>query len=95
MSQCTALLNQKSDFRGGLDSGFSSCAAPTYYCTYFYNQCPQVWKLIGTKHSLNRDEHRVIIKLEFISNGLEIGVWNIRVMSEVVKNRFSDPTKGQ
>ena len=26
---------------------------------YFYNQCPQVWNLIGTEHSLNRSEHRV------------------------------------
>src|SRR5882724_8045143 len=63
-SQCTALLNWKSEFRGGSDSGFSLCAVPTYYCVskYFYNQCPQVWKLIRTEHSLNRDEHRVYNK---------------------------------
>ena len=62
-SQCTALLNQKSGFRGDLDSGFSSCTAPTYYCgsKYFYNQ-HQIW--FQTECSLNRDECRVIIKLE-------------------------------
>jgi len=66
MSQCTALLNRKSGFRGVSDSGFSSCTAPAYYfrSEYFYSQCPQVWKLIGTDHSLNREEHRVIIKLD-------------------------------
>ena len=39
-SQCTALLNQKSGFRGVSDSSFSPCAEPTYYCVskYFYNQ---------------------------------------------------------
>ena len=60
-SECTALLGQKLGFRGVLDSGFSSCAAPTYYCgsKYFYNQCPQVWNLIGTEHSLNRSEGKV------------------------------------
>src|SRR5882724_7294267 len=26
---------------------------------YFYNQCPQVWNLIGTERSLNRSECRV------------------------------------
>ena len=64
MSQCTALLNQESGFGGGSDSGFSLCAEPTYYCAseYFYSQYQQVWKLIGTEHSLNRGEHRVIIK---------------------------------
>jgi len=42
MSECTALLSQKSGFRGVSDSGFSLCAAPTYYCRseYFYSQCP-------------------------------------------------------
>jgi len=35
-SECTALLSQKSGFRGVLDSGFSSCAAPTYYCRSEY-----------------------------------------------------------
>ena|SRR5882724_612516 len=60
-SECTALLSQKLGFRGVLDSGFSSCAAPTYYCgsEYFYNQHPQVRNLIGTEHSLNRSECRV------------------------------------
>src|SRR5882724_2005027 len=32
MSECTALLGQKSGVTGVSDSGFSSCAAPTYYC---------------------------------------------------------------
>src|SRR5882724_9297919 len=64
-SQCTALLNHKSEFGGGLDSGFSLCTAPTYYCRskYFYSQDPQIRKLTGTEHSLNRDQCRVIIKL--------------------------------
>ena len=75
-SQCTALLNWKLEFRGGVDSSFSSCTAPTYYCRskYFYSQCPQDQNLIGTEHILNRDECRVILKLECISNNLEIGV---------------------
>jgi len=30
MSECTALLGQRSGFGGVLDSGFSSCAVPTY-----------------------------------------------------------------
>src|SRR5882724_4609821 len=70
MRQCTALLGWKSDFRGFSDSSFSLCTVPTYYCgsEYFYNQHPQVQNLIGTECSLNRDEHRVIIKLESISN---------------------------
>ena len=60
-SECTALLGQKLGFRGVSDSGFSSCAAPTYYCRseYFYGQHPQVWNLIRTECSLNRDEHGV------------------------------------
>jgi len=76
MSQCTALLNQKSEFGGGSDSSFSSCTAPTYYCRseYFYSQHPQVQKLIKTEHSLNRDEIRVILKLECISDNSEIRV---------------------
>ena len=32
MSECTALLSQKSGLGGVSDSSFSSCAAPTYYC---------------------------------------------------------------
>src|SRR5882724_8465492 len=32
MSECTPLLGWKLDFEGVLDSGFSSCAVPTYYC---------------------------------------------------------------
>ena len=38
MSECTALLGWKLGFRGVLDSGFSSCTTPTYYCRseYFY-----------------------------------------------------------
>jgi len=61
MSECTALLSQRLDYRGVFDSGFSSCTAPTYYCRseYFYSQCPQVWNLIRTECSLKRDEHRV------------------------------------
>src|SRR5882724_563102 len=61
MSECTALLGQKSGFQGVLDSGFSSCSVPTYYfrSEYFYNQCPKVWNLIRTECSLNRSEHRV------------------------------------
>jgi len=31
-SECTALLSQMLGFRGVSDSGFSLCAAPTYYC---------------------------------------------------------------
>ena len=60
-SEYTALLSRKSGFGGVSDSGFSLCAAPTYYCgsEYFYSQHPQVWNLIGTEHSLNRSEHRV------------------------------------
>src|SRR5882724_7379276 len=60
-SECTALLGRRLGFRGVLDSGFSSCTVPTYYCgsEYFYNCCPQVQNLIGTEHSLNRSEHRV------------------------------------
>jgi len=60
-SEYTALLSWKSGFRGVSDSGFSLCAAPTYYfgSEYFYSQHPQVWNLIGTEHSLNRSEHRV------------------------------------
>src|SRR5882724_4788963 len=59
-------LHYSTDSGGFLDSSFSSCAVPTYYCgpEYFYIQCPQVWKLIRTEHSLNRVEHRVIIKLD-------------------------------
>src|SRR5882724_6670217 len=55
---CTTQL--ESEFRVGSDSGFSSCAAPTYYCRseYFYSQCPQVQKSIGTEHCLNRDKSR-------------------------------------
>ena len=61
MSECTALLSWKSGVGGVLDSGFSLCAAPTYYCgsEYFYNQCPRVQNLIRTEHSPNRHEHRV------------------------------------
>ena|SRR5882724_10555485 len=49
-SWCTELLNQKLEFGGGLDSGFSLCA-PTYYHTseYFYIQCLEVWKLIQNR----------------------------------------------
>src|SRR5882724_3681202 len=32
MSECTALLSQKSGFRGVSESSFSSCVVPTYYC---------------------------------------------------------------
>ena len=35
-SECTALLGWKSDFGGVSDSGFSSYAAPTYYCRSEY-----------------------------------------------------------
>src|SRR5882724_6701688 len=56
--------------QSGLDSGFSSCTVPTYYCRskYFYSQCPQVWNLIRTECSLNREEHRVKNKARVISN---------------------------
>src|SRR5882724_6382137 len=49
-----------------LDSGFSLCAVPTYYCRskYSYSQHPQVQNSIITEHSLNKVECRVIIKLE-------------------------------
>ena len=67
--------------------------ALTYYCTseYFYNQCPQVQKLIRTEHSLDRYEHRVIIKLECISNNSEIGVWE-SMMSEVTRGQVDKKT---
>src|SRR5882724_12160372 len=67
MSECTALLSWKSGFGGVSDSGFSLCTVSTYYfrSEYFYNQHPQVWNLIRTECSLNRDEHRVIINLEY------------------------------
>ena len=35
-SECTALLGQKSGFRGVLDSSFSLCTVPTYYCRSKY-----------------------------------------------------------
>src|SRR5882724_9005208 len=88
MSEYTALLSQKSGFRGVSESGFSSCAAPIYYCRskYFYSQCPQVWNLIGMEHSLNRDEHRVRLKqAKSISNESEIRVQSFRVMIEVTR----------
>ena len=55
-SECTALLGWKLGVGGDSDSGFSLCTTPTYYCgsKYFYSQCPQVWNLIRTEHSLNR-----------------------------------------
>ena len=83
MSQCTALLSWKSEFRGGSDSGFSSCIAPTYYCRseYFYSQHPQVQNLIGMECSLNRDEDRVKNKARVISNSL--GNWSSQVQSDV------------
>ena len=54
MSECTALLSQRLGFRGVLDSGFSLCTVPTYYCRseYFYIQPPQVQNLIGTEHRI-------------------------------------------
>jgi len=36
-SECTALLSQKSGIRGVSNSGFSSCAVPTYYCRSKYS----------------------------------------------------------
>src|SRR5882724_11678417 len=36
MSECTALLSWKSGFGGVLDSSFSSCTVPTYYCRSKY-----------------------------------------------------------
>jgi len=85
-SQCTALLNWKSEFRGGSDSGFSSYAAPTYYfrSEYFNNQCPQVQNLIGTEHSPNRDEHRVNNKAGVISNSAEIGLLSSLYMAVIL-----------
>ena len=60
MSECTALLDRRLGYGGVSESGFSLCAAPTYCRSkYFYSQCPQVWNLIGTECSLNREEHRV------------------------------------
>ena len=81
----------------GLDSGFSSCAVPTYYCgsKYFYNQHPKVWKLIGTKCSLNRGEHRVIIKLEVFPIVLEIRVQKFRVMLEVTRGQVDNENNSQ
>ena len=35
-SECTALLSRRSGYGGVLDSGFCSCAAPTYYCRSKY-----------------------------------------------------------
>jgi len=70
MSECTALLGWKLGFGGVLDSGFSLCTVPTYYCRseYFYSQHPQVQNLIRTEHSLNRGECRVKNKARVISN---------------------------
>src|SRR5882724_13303242 len=78
MSECTALLSQKLGFGGVSNSGFISCAAPTYYCgsEYFYIQCPQVWKLIRTEHSLNIGEHRV-------KNKAKLRVFPINQKSEI------------
>ena len=61
MSEYTALLSQQLGVRGVLDSGFSSCTGPTYYCgsEYFYSQHPQVWNLIRTECSLDRHEHEI------------------------------------
>src|SRR5882724_10948106 len=60
-SECTSLLSQRLGYGGFLDSGFSSCTAPTYYCRseYFLNCCPQVQNLIRTECSLNRSKCRV------------------------------------
>ena len=35
-SECTALLSRRLGFGGVLDSGFSLCAVPTYYCRSEY-----------------------------------------------------------
>jgi len=63
MSECTALLSQKSGFRGVFRQRFSSCAAPTYYCRskYFYSQCPQVQKAIGMEISEYGSEHSKVM----------------------------------
>jgi len=60
-SECTALLSQKSGFRGVSDSGFSLCTAPTYYfrSKYLLVSSHKFGNLIRTEHSLNRSEHRV------------------------------------
>jgi len=67
---CTALLNWKSEFGRGSDSGFSSWPAqPTII--FFIVSVWKFGKLSGTEHSLNRGEHRVleqspeVWKLEF------------------------------
>src|SRR5882724_1775315 len=69
-SEYTALLGQGLGFGGVLDSGFSLCALPTYYCRskYLFIQCPQVQNLIRTEHSLNREECRVKSKARVIHN---------------------------
>src|SRR5882724_438269 len=73
-SECTALLGEVGFWRGS-DSSFSLCGAPTYYCRskYFYSQCPQVWNLIGTEHSLIEVSIGLRIKhTKSISNKYEI-----------------------
>jgi len=52
-------------FRGDSDSGFSSCAAPTYYhaSKYFYNQHLDVWKF-----NLELSIALIEISIEFIIN---------------------------
>src|SRR5882724_10659569 len=52
--------------RDRVSKGFRTVASARVLCQptscrseYFYNQCPQVWNLIGTEHSLNRSERRV------------------------------------
>ena len=66
-SECTALLGWKLGVGGVLDSGFSLCTVPTYYCgsEYFCSQCPQVQNLIRTEHSLNKGECRVKNKASY------------------------------
>jgi len=59
-SKCTALLGQKSGFRGVSEwLQLVHCANLLLRVWVFLSQCPQVWNLIRTEHSLNRSECRV------------------------------------
>src|SRR5882724_12985396 len=96
MSECTALLGQRLGFRGVSDSGFSSCTMPTSYCRskYFYRQHPQVWNLIRTEHSLNREELRFNNKLELFPI-CRNWIMEIRVMLEVTRGQVDNENNHQ
>src|SRR5882724_13472124 len=51
---------------------------------YFYSQCPQVWNLIGTEHSLNRGECRVKSKAKLRVIPINL-ISDFRVISSIWK----------